>query len=77
MVTGVDVNERALLLANENAAALGVADRFTRAAPPDEVPADATYDEIWSNPPIRIGKAALHDAAARPGCPGWCPAAAR
>ena len=22
---------------------------------------DATYDEIWSNPPIRIGKDALHE----------------
>ena len=22
---------------------------------------DATYDQIWSNPPIRIGKSALHD----------------
>ena len=59
VVTGVDVNERALLLANENAAALGVADRFT-ALRPDAVPAEATYDEIWSNPPIRIGKDALH-----------------
>ena len=28
---------------------------------PDAVAADATYDEIWSNPPIRIGKAALHE----------------
>jgi 16S rRNA (guanine1207-N2)-methyltransferase len=58
-VTGVDVNERAVLLANENAASLGVSDRYT-AVTPDGVPADATYDEIWSNPPIRIGKAALH-----------------
>lgn len=58
-VTAVDVNERAVLLANENAAALGLADRF-RASLPDEVAADATYDEIWSNPPIRIGKDALH-----------------
>jgi 16S rRNA (guanine1207-N2)-methyltransferase len=58
-VTGVDVNERAVLLANENAAALGVADRFT-ATTPDRVDPDATYDEIWSNPPIRIGKQALH-----------------
>lgn len=60
VVTAVDVNERAVLLANENAEALGVADRF-RASTPVEVPADATYDELWSNPPIRIGKAALHD----------------
>jgi 16S rRNA (guanine1207-N2)-methyltransferase len=60
VVTGVDVNERAVLLANENAAALGLADRFT-ALTPDAVPAEATYDEIWSNPPIRVGKAALHE----------------
>jgi 16S rRNA (guanine1207-N2)-methyltransferase len=59
VVTAVDVNERAVLLAGENAAALGVADRYT-ATTPDAVPADATYDEIWSNPPIRIGKEALH-----------------
>jgi 16S rRNA G1207 methylase RsmC len=58
-VTAVDVNERALLLARENAAALGVADRFS-AALPDQVPGEAAYDEIWSNPPIRIGKEALH-----------------
>ena len=59
-VTGVDVNERAVLLANENAAALGLADRFT-ATTPGGVPAGATFDELWSNPPIRIGKAALHE----------------
>lgn len=60
VVTGVDINERAVLLANENAAAVGLADRFT-AGTPDGVADDAAYDEIWSNPPIRIGKAALHD----------------
>jgi 16S rRNA (guanine1207-N2)-methyltransferase len=59
-VTAVDVNERAVLLANENAAALGVVERYT-ALTPDAVPSGATYDEIWSNPPIRIGKQALHD----------------
>ncbi|GEP36582.1 16S RNA G1207 methylase RsmC [Nocardioides psychrotolerans] len=59
VVTAVDVNERAVLLATENAAALGLADRFT-ATTPDGVAADASYDEIWSNPPIRIGKEALH-----------------
>jgi 16S rRNA (guanine1207-N2)-methyltransferase len=59
-VTAVDVNERAVLLANENAAELGVADRFTAAVPAGIDPA-ATYDEIWSNPPIRIGKEALHE----------------
>jgi 16S rRNA G1207 methylase RsmC len=60
VVTGLDVNERAVLLANENAASLGLSSRFT-AVTPDGVPDDARYDEIWSNPPIRIGKATLHD----------------
>jgi 16S rRNA (guanine1207-N2)-methyltransferase len=60
VVRGVDVNERAVLLANENAASLGLADRFT-ASTPEAVDPAATYDEIWSNPPIRVGKAALHD----------------
>jgi len=66
-VTAVDVNERALLLANENAEALGVADRF-RAVLPDEVDPGASYDAIWSNPPIRIGKEALHELLLR-----WLP----
>ncbi|MFT4082334.1 MAG: methyltransferase [Nocardioides sp.] len=60
VVTAVDVNERAILLAQQNAAALGVADRY-HACTPDRAPAGASYDEIWSNPPIRIGKRALHD----------------
>lgn len=59
-VTAVDVNERAVLLARENAAALGVTARYVATVPADVDPA-ATYDEIWSNPPIRIGKAALHE----------------
>jgi 16S rRNA (guanine1207-N2)-methyltransferase len=59
-VTGVEVNQRAVLLANQNASALGLQDRFI-ACEPDLPPADLTYDEIWSNPPIRIGKQALHD----------------
>jgi 16S rRNA G1207 methylase RsmC len=59
-VTGVEVNQRAVLLANQNAAALGLQDRFV-ACDPEVAPADATYDEIWSNPPIRVGKQALHD----------------
>lgn len=59
-VTAVDVNERALLLANENARAMGLDSRFV-AALPEQIPSDMTFDEIWSNPPIRIGKAALHE----------------
>jgi 16S rRNA (guanine1207-N2)-methyltransferase len=63
-VTGVEVNQRALLLAEENAAALGLTDRFA-ARDPEAVPAGASYDEIWSNPPIRIGKQALHELLLR------------
>jgi 16S rRNA (guanine1207-N2)-methyltransferase len=59
-VWGVDVNERAVLLAGENAAALRVGDRYTATTPPG-VPDDVRFDEIWSNPPIRVGKAALHE----------------
>lgn len=59
-VTAVDVNERALLLANENAKSMGLDSRFV-AALPEQIPSDMTFDEIWSNPPIRIGKAALHE----------------
>jgi len=59
-VTGVEVNQRAVLLANQNATALGLQDRFV-ACDPGVVPDRLRVDEIWSNPPIRIGKAALHD----------------
>lgn len=55
-VDAVDVNERALALTRMNAGRARVADRV-RTFSPD----DAVYDEIWSNPPIRIGKKALHE----------------
>lgn len=58
-VWAVDVNQRALDLAAANAAALGFAGRV-RTLTPEEVPAGVSFDGIWSNPPIRIGKAALH-----------------
>ncbi|NJC21970.1 16S rRNA G1207 methylase RsmC [Arthrobacter pigmenti] len=57
-VVAVDVNERALGLVRENASRLGL-DNLSAAAP-DAVAADLTFDTIWSNPPIRIGKEALH-----------------
>lgn len=59
-VWAVDVNRRALELCRINADAAGAGDRI-RTATPDELPADLRLDGIWSNPPIRIGKAALHD----------------
>ena len=59
-VDAIDVNERALSLCRDNANRLGVGQRI-QALSPDQVAEDATYDQIWSNPPIRIGKAALHE----------------
>ncbi len=56
----VDVNERARSLCAANAETCGVADRV-RVVAPDEIPPDLMVDQIWSNPPIRIGKTALHD----------------
>ncbi len=57
-VWAVDVNERARSLCAANAAANGITNVVVCA--PDEVPADVRFDAIWSNPPIRIGKPALH-----------------
>ena len=54
----VDVNEHARALVTENAAANAI-DNVIVAAP-DDVPAGLTFDAIYSNPPIRIGKDALH-----------------
>ena len=58
-VDAVDVNDRALALCRDNARALGVAERV-RVLRPEQTDREARYDEIWSNPPIRIGKEALH-----------------
>jgi 16S rRNA (guanine1207-N2)-methyltransferase len=57
-VYAIDVNARARDLTVENAAELGLADRV-RVHAPDEVPADVTFDEIWSNPPTHVGKAEM------------------
>ncbi|MBO1767968.1 methyltransferase [Allobranchiibius sp. GilTou38] len=58
-VYAVDVNERALDLTRRNASAVGA--DGVRAELPDDVPAAVRFDLIWSNPPIRVGKPALHD----------------
>ena len=58
-VWAVDVNDRAVALCRANAASADVADRV-HAVRPDEVPDDVRFTAIWSNPPIRIGKPALH-----------------
>jgi 16S rRNA (guanine1207-N2)-methyltransferase len=53
-------------LTAENARRLGLPG--VRAVAPDEVPDDVTFGAIWSNPPIRVGKAALHELLGR-----WLP----
>lgn len=65
-VWAVDVNDRAVELTATNAAALGLGN--VRAVTPGEVPEGLTFDQIWSNPPIRIGKPALHQLLER-----WLP----
>ncbi|WP_432484746.1 class I SAM-dependent methyltransferase [Kineococcus esterisolvens] len=57
-VWAVDVNERALDLVRRNAQRLGVQ---VLARLPDEVPGDVVFERVWSNPPIRVGKEALHE----------------
>jgi 16S rRNA (guanine1207-N2)-methyltransferase len=59
-VWAVDVNDRALRLVGDNARRLGLNERIHPAVAA-EVPAGLVFDEIWSNPPIHIGKPALHD----------------
>jgi 16S rRNA (guanine1207-N2)-methyltransferase len=58
-VWALDVNERALDLTRRTAAALGL--DGVRATTADGIPGDVRFDLIWSNPPIRVGKAVLHD----------------
>ena len=58
-VWAVDVNSRARELCATNAAENGISN--VRVVAPDEVPGDVVFDCLWSNPPIRIGKSALHE----------------
>ena len=78
-VTALDVNERALDLLARNAvrvratAPLGPIHAVTA----DAIAPDLRFDALWSNPPIRIGKEALHVLLAtwlprlRPGREAW------
>ncbi|WP_433292796.1 methyltransferase [Pseudonocardia sp. CA-142604] len=74
-VWAVDINERALGLARLNAATLGVSNVI--AAAPEQVPAALRFDGLFSNPPIKVGKEALHRfllewlARLVPGGAGW------
>lgn len=57
-VWAVDVNSRSLGLTRDNAAGLGLSN--VSACRPEDVPTQLGFDLIWSNPPIRVGKEALH-----------------
>jgi 16S rRNA G1207 methylase RsmC len=61
-VWAVDVNERALDLVRRNAERIARLHPLGQiiAAAPEDVPEDLAFDALWSNPPIRVGKDALH-----------------
>lgn len=58
-VWAVDVSRRARELTAENAERLGL--DTVRVLAPEDVPDSLGIDVLWSNPPIRIGKEALHE----------------
>jgi 16S rRNA G1207 methylase RsmC len=58
-IWAVDVNARARELTAENAARNAIGN--VQVVPPDGVPPEIHFSTIWTNPPIRIGKAALHE----------------
>jgi len=62
-IWAVDVNERAIELTKKNAVAAAVAN--VTACSPDEVPGELRFAAIYSNPPVRVGKAALHELLLR------------
>jgi 16S rRNA (guanine1207-N2)-methyltransferase len=57
-VWAVDVNERARALCAQNASLLDLPN--VRVVAPEDLPPDLRFAAVYSNPPIRIGKAALH-----------------
>jgi 16S rRNA (guanine1207-N2)-methyltransferase len=62
-VWAIDSNERAVSLTQHNAQRNAIAN--VQAVAPDDVPDGLRFSTIWSNPPIRIGKQALHELLLR------------
>jgi 16S rRNA G1207 methylase RsmC len=58
-VWAVDVNERALELTRANAQTARTPN--VTAILPGEVPEDVRFAAVYSNPPVRVGKAPLHE----------------
>lgn len=58
-IVGVDINPNAVALCNKNAQSNGFEN--IQAKTPQDLPDNLKVHEIWSNPPIRIGKQALQE----------------
>ncbi|MEY4366755.1 MAG: hypothetical protein RLZ28_170 [Actinomycetota bacterium] len=58
-IWAIDVNDRSLELTRLNAAKLGLTN--IKVCRPEEIPTGMQFAGIWSNPPIRVGKDALHE----------------
>lgn len=65
-VHAIEVNERARELCRSNARRNALTNVVVES--PDDVDPSISFHLLWSNPPIRIGKAALHDLLSR-----WLP----
>src|ERR1700687_4528373 len=65
-IWAVDVNERAIQLTRANAEAAKTPN--VTACLPDEVPDEVRFAAIYSTPPVRVGKAPLHELLLR-----WLP----
>jgi 16S rRNA G1207 methylase RsmC len=78
-VTALDVNERALDLLTRNVARVRASADLApvRAVLATDIEPELRFDAIWSNPPIRIGKQALHELLStwlprlKPGGEAW------
>lgn len=57
-VWAIDVNNRAIELTRQNAVLNGLGN--ITACRPEEVTDEIQFNAVYSNPPIRVGKAALH-----------------
>lgn len=62
-VWGVDVNSRAMELTRSNCQRLELSN--VTVCSPDDVPREVLFGSIYSNPPIRVGKQALHEILSR------------
>lgn len=58
-VYGVEVNSRSAQLTQMNAERLGLSN--ITVSSPEALDESLTFDTIWSNPPIRVGKEVLHE----------------